>query len=333
MAEENTCPITNLTAERVALGDRYSYEVRSAEISYTVTGTATALILACRQNDVSSSSQETFSKLAYWVYRQNQEGVKFPKITSAVLDKINNQPFPNMTERNASYLLWVKQRTYPDLSRFIDDTDNPAGIVASCSLNGNDQAHLVHHLYNEGYLNFLDSSSIDQEAHAIKIKLTLQGLEYCEKLEADRSASDEVFVAMWFDSSLDELFEHIKAEVKKELDLSVVRIDRQEHNNKIDDEIIAHLKSCRFVVADFTCSDDGKTHRGGVYFEAGFAQGLQKNVIFTVRKDCVDGLHFDTRQYNHIVWKKQGDKFLEDKENDAKTLGQRIVHRIRAIET
>ena len=146
MAEENTCPITNLTAERVALGDRYSYEVRSAEISYTVTGTATALILACRQNDVSSSSQETFSKLAYWVYRQNQEGVKFPKITSAVLDKINNQPFPNMTERNASYLLWVKQRTYPDLSRFIDDTDNPAGIVASCSLNGNDQAHLVHHL-------------------------------------------------------------------------------------------------------------------------------------------------------------------------------------------
>jgi hypothetical protein len=25
-------------------------------------------------------------------------------------------------------------------------------------------------------------------------------------------------------------------------------------------------------------------------------------VIFTCRKDAIDKVHFDTRQYNHIVW-------------------------------
>jgi nucleoside 2-deoxyribosyltransferase len=48
------------------------------------------------------------------------------------------------------------------------------------------------------------------------------------------------------------------------------------------------------VVADFTGD------RGGVYYEAGFAQGLGIPVIWTVREDWLDRIHFDTRQYNHI---------------------------------
>ena len=54
------------------------------------------------------------------------------------------------------------------------------------------------------------------------------------------------------------------------------------------------------MVADFT---QGKTGaRGGVYYEAGFAHGLGIPVIFTCRNESLDKVHFDTRQYNHIVW-------------------------------
>ena len=79
-----------------------------------------------------------------------------------------------------------------------------------------------------------------------------------------------------------------------------VRIDRKEHVNKIDDEIIAELRRARFVVADFTHGDGGP--RGGVYYEAGFAHGRNIPVIFSCRKDVIEKVHFDTRQYNHIVW-------------------------------
>ena len=79
-----------------------------------------------------------------------------------------------------------------------------------------------------------------------------------------------------------------------------VRIDRKEHVNKIDDEIIAELRRARFVVADFTHGETGV--RGGVYYEAGFAHGHDIPVVFCCRKDVIDEIHLDTRQYNHITW-------------------------------
>jgi hypothetical protein len=35
--------------------------------------------------------------------------------------------------------------------------------------------------------------------------------------------------------------------------------------------------------------------------------GLGMPVIWTCREDDVDNLHFDTRQYNHIVWAEPAD--------------------------
>ncbi len=84
-----------------------------------------------------------------------------------------------------------------------------------------------------------------------------------------------------------------------------LRIDQKEHVNKIDDEIIAELRRSRFVVADFTHGEDGA--RGGVYYEAGFAHGLERPVFFTCRKDKMKTLHFDTNHFNHIVWTDPAD--------------------------
>lgn len=94
------------------------------------------------------------------------------------------------------------------------------------------------------------------------------------------------------------------------------RIDRIEFNNKIDDEIIAEIRKSRFLVADFT------KHRGGVYFEAGFALGLGMQVIWTCRNDDVSELHFDTRQYNHIVWSNPGELALRLEQRIEATLGR-----------
>ena len=93
---------------------------------------------------------------------------------------------------------------------------------------------------------------------------------------------------------------HVDSE---EAGYEALRIDQKEHINKIDDEIIAELRRARFVVVDFTHGHDGP--RGGVYYEAGFAYGRGVPVIFSCRKDAIDKIHFDTRQYNHIVWEPE----------------------------
>ena len=96
-----------------------------------------------------------------------------------------------------------------------------------------------------------------------------------------------------------------------------LRIDRKEHVNKIDDEIIAEIRRSRFLVADFTCHPGSP--RGGVYFEAGFALALGKPVIWTCRNDLIEHVHFDTRQFNHIVWAS------------AEDLAERLRNRIGAV--
>ncbi len=46
----------------------------------------------------------------------------------------------------------------------------------------------------------------------------------------------------------------------------------------------------------------GTAQEGGVYYEAGFASGLGIPVIYSCRRNMVDQIHFDTRQYSHILW-------------------------------
>jgi hypothetical protein len=121
------------------------------------------------------------------------------------------------------------------------------------------------------------------------------------------------FVAMSFDSSLDQAYdEGIRPAIKDDCGFSPVRVDKEHHNEKICDKIIAEIRQSQFTVADFTM------HRAGVYFEAGFAMGLGRPVIWTCRKDYLDGAHFDTRQYNHLVWETP------------KELRSKLADRIRA---
>jgi nucleoside 2-deoxyribosyltransferase len=78
--------------------------------------------------------------------------------------------------------------------------------------------------------------------------------------------------------------------------------------------VITAIRAAAFVVADFTSAQEtddanGKAvkggARGGVYFEAGFARGLGKQVIHTCRDDAPSRrrLHFDVEQISTIFWR------------------------------
>lgn len=151
----------------------------------------------------------------------------------------------------------------------------------------------------------------------VMLRITPSGWQRIQELSRLPSESKQGFVAMWFDPSMDAFYEQgIRPAIEDDANLTCRKIDLKEHNNKICDEIIAEIRKSRFVVADFTagycshCEDCQKKPeckrqvmpRGGVYFEAGMAMGLGIPVIWTVHKDQIGQVHFDTRQYNHIVY-------------------------------
>lgn len=167
---------------------------------------------------------------------------------------------------------------------------------------------------DEGAFRFLRSAlreegfiDIENTMPLPTITLTVHGWNRIAELERQRTGKDstQAFVAMWFGNELDKAYEEGFGKAIKEGGYKPLRIDLKEHNGKICDAIIAEIRKSRFVVADMT------KYRSGVFFEAGYALGLGLPVIWTCREDHKNELsqHFDTRQYNHILWTDEADLF------------------------
>jgi hypothetical protein len=145
-----------------------------------------------------------------------------------------------------------------------------------------------------------------------EILLALAGWNRLVQIHRSPKISTQAFVAMWFTPDTEKAYDEGIARAITECAFTPVRVDKLEHNNKICDVIIAEIRRSAFLVADFT------GHRGGVYFEAGYAMGLGIPVIWLCRKDQIDNAHFDTRQYNHITWDTEAELY------------HRLLQRIRA---
>jgi len=149
---------------------------------------------------------------------------------------------------------------------------------------------------------FLDVSDSRKHAETVgralvwPLVVTASGWTEIERIRNTNSESALAFVAMSFHRDLTDLYSQGIAPGIKAAGYEPLRVDQKEHNNRIDDEIIASIRTSRFLVADFSID------RGGIYFEAGYALGLDLPVIWLVRESAKDTIHFDNRQYNFIRW-------------------------------
>ncbi len=133
---------------------------------------------------------------------------------------------------------------------------------------------------------------------AYQSALTIRGWERYEALRTQGKDSHQAFVAMSFDPELRPIWTDGIRPALEKTGWKPMRIDEAEHNEKIDDQIIAEIRRSGLLIADLTL------HRQNVYYEAGFAEGLDIPVIFTGREADMgeDRMHFDIRQYKFIPW-------------------------------
>jgi hypothetical protein len=144
--------------------------------------------------------------------------------------------------------------------------------------------------------------------------LSTAGWSRVRDLRKSSASSIQAFVAMSFSPELRGLYGSAIQPAILEAGYRPLRLDFEEHSDRIDDRILAEIKRSRFVVCDFT------ENKHGVYFEAGYAMGLGIPIIWTCRsKPDIDQLHFDTRQFNHIDWHSEPE------------LRERLLARIRVI--
>ena len=234
-------------------------------------------------------------RLTTWLIDQRELGSQCPKITPEIVEYAKMKRPLRPHERAARLLRFVIERAEtiatPVFTRFEDE----GAYAWSESENLNELEFLFEHLNDEKFL----ATYPDTLRHLFIARITMDGYRFIAEQETN-VATTQAFVAMWFHDSMDDAFESGIKPAIEAAGYKPLRIDQKPDANKIDDEIIAEIRRSRFLVADFTHGEEGA--RGGVYFEAGFAEGLGIPVIYTCRNDMVDKLHFDTRQYAHIVW-------------------------------
>ena len=177
--------------------------------------------------------------------------------------------------------------------------DDPKASAWSESTEPEDVPYFLNYLTRMEWLDrFNESSGL--------YKVSVFGYERVAE-QARQTDSSQCFVAMWFDDSMTKAYEEGIKKAIKECGYTPMKINEKPHFNKICDEAIAEIRRSGFVVADFTHGDDGA--RGSVFYEAGFAHALGLQVIFTCRKGHEEKLHFDTRQYPHILWEDEEDLY------------------------
>ena len=287
------CAIWGTDATYQHVGDALQYDLPRAGGKYLITGTAVAML--------QKLDQPARAKLTTWLVDQRRSGNECPEITSSTLTLVKSLAPLKVEFRCDRFLLCAEGlvngisgniRIGGLLDKTTIGTRQRLAAWTECLDESKEVAALARFLAEEGLVNLDDINS--------NARITLKGWRRIEGIRLRIVPSVQGFVAMWFDSSMEPAYREGFEPAIRESGYTPMRIDRKEHINKIDDEIIAEIRRSRFVVADFT-SDRDKP-RGGVYFEAGFAMGLNIPVFWTCRAALIDQVHFDTRQFNHITW-------------------------------
>ncbi len=274
MSYVDTCPFCSREAMFDGAPDGAAIICKACG-KYEITGTLLATI--------PSLGTRLRFRIGFWVRDQNSLGEQ-PRVSHHHIEQIEKLPEASVIERLDRLLTFGIAEQHGIGGVF--SPYEAAASGATHSQSPQEVAALANALTAEGLLE-----KTDQQGYW---RVTPRG--YIRAAERPRSASPSGFIAMWFNPSMDPArFEGLEPAIR-DAGYNPVIVSGVEHINKIDDEIVSQIRKSRFLVADFT------GHRGGVYFEAGFAMGLGLPVFWTCQDDDLANLHFDIRQYNCINW-------------------------------
>jgi hypothetical protein len=219
-----------------------SLMVKSARAGgqYKVTGSAIHLI--------SNLPIQEKARLTWWLVEQRRQGDSSPEITTYTVEYIRTLPSPSVIDRRDRILDFIASS-----SSTINPRISLAGVVTdrmrqhraalaaySGSQNDDEVNELIRFLKEDNLVGGTDS-----------LHLTFKAWQYIEDRRKRQTASVQAFVAMWFDPTMEAAYEQGFEPAIRESGYVPMRIDRKEHINKIDDEIIAEIRRSKFLVAYF----------------------------------------------------------------------------------
>ena len=278
---------------------------------FNITGTLQAMLIGRMEE----ANEEWRWILSHWI--RKRQGKSQPIVIG--VDDFKKIPeemaLPSLLEQADNLIFYLGRTLKTHSSTHRTNSLKLTALIGAKAPS--DVDYVASYLQDEGYL-FFKKLTIDDmtERNATftndsdkEFGLKVKGWFKFEEMKKSSSNSKFAFMAMEYNDELFEIARNIfrPAVLQTGFDLRILRDYLKP--GLVDNQMIVEIKKSRFLLADLT-------HRNnGAYWEAGYAEGLGKPVIYLCEKNEFEKhpTHFDTNHHTTIVWDKQNfDKSMED---------------------
>lgn len=265
--------------------------------NYQIEGFARALL-----KDISSDNQK-ITVLSHWIrtkhesIKRHETGSETVILTPDLVANILRQSPPSCAEQADKFILWLGGNSHPGECLSVKPATHQS-IAGAVTPKG--FILVLRHLAEKGLLGDVRPSVSDGQMNA---SLSFDGWHYYENLRRGASESRRAFMAMKYgDEHLDKLFEDVLRPAVKQTGFDLFRLIDRPKAGLIDNRLRVEIQTSRFLIADLTHEN------AGAYWEAGYAEGLGKPVIYTCEKNKFETCktHFDTNHHLTLQWDSNG---------------------------
>jgi hypothetical protein len=287
------CPVCDAdlksAPERAGMQDAFELECPACG-SFTMTGTLLGVLPGWRAKDSLASA-----KLSH-ALRRAQLRDEAVQLSTYTAKSVLELPLPRPSEQADLMVRWLAEHLPGPGETLWVEPRTHSSIVGASSPKG--FGLVVDHLFEVGLLRGTQSKTLNEpgRAHAT---LSMRGWEYYEQLRRGASNQRKAFMAMKYGSpDLDAVVRDVFKPCVEATGFALRRLDDEPRAGLIDDRLRVEIQSSDFLIADL--SHDNL----GAYWEAGYAEGLGKPVIYTCERSKFDTAktHFDTNHHLTVIW-------------------------------
>lgn len=241
------------------------------------------------------SSPEASPRLSH-ALRQAQNSAERPMFSTYAAEAAIKKPLPRPREQADLLIRWLAEHVPgPGETAWVEHATHGA-IIGTKSRAGFEL--VLDHLFDSGLSTGMPAKTLGggDRAHAT---LTFAGWDRYEELRRGTHVYQKAFMAMKFgDATLDDVLERVLKPSALRAGFELFKLTDAPRAGLIDNRMRAEIQASDFLVADLTHDNLG------AYWEAGYAEGLGKPVIYTCERAKFEQArtHFDTNHHLTILW-------------------------------
>lgn len=307
MADQTGCVVCK-SASCMRIGtvdDRTRYECEVCG-RYDASGTALEDGLDTQHDHLTSIQRAV---LSHRIREANDARLETPLLTTYELeDVIANGRLPTPAQQALNIIRMVGERV-AESGKPIDNL--PLSFHAAVgSPNRNFAMSIARQLMQGGQLIAIKAGDMGSPDEIIRADLTLAGWERYEAEQHGQLSGNYGFIALKFgDEVLDPFMANVIKPAAAALGFELVDMRDVAQAGIIDNVMRARIRDAAFVLVDLTHANEG------AYWEAGYAEGLGKPVLYLCNKQIFEekGTHFDTNHCTTVLWDAAApDPFTEE---------------------